>query len=85
MKSPTDDEVNAVSKAILKTLEPLSPLLKPTLIELGNNEARLLPRQPPLASMEWSTDERERMRTFMSQATRMKRISVVGKMLRLFR
>lgn len=73
MKSPSNDEVNAV----------LNRLERPR-IELAEPEPRLLPRQPP-PTMEFSGVEKQRLRTFMGQAVRMKRVGFTGRLWRLFR
>lgn len=66
MKSPSNDEVNAV------------------LNRLDQPEPRLLPRRPP-PTMEFDKAEKQRLRTFMGQAVRMKRVGLVARLWRLFR
>lgn len=68
MNNPTNDEINAT----LRRLE--CPRIK-----FVAHEPQLLPRQPP-PTMEWSDKERRRLTTFMGQATRYRKRSLLARL-----
>ena len=71
MKQPTKTEVDQLLESLEAT--PPSPAWsQPTLMTLVDYDVR---RLPPLTSMEFTDDEKSRLRAYMHQATRFRRSS----------